>query len=158
MAAAFGTLAVVSFYLIAQMVGAGNLIKMLFGISYEMSVVIVGMVMLAYVLFGGMIATTWVQIVKAVLLLGGAFLLAVMVLVRFAFNPLALFAAAAERYGAQVLAPGQLVSDPWTRCPRLASCSAPPARPTSSCVSTPSLTRAPPAPPELRHRVHRPST
>ena len=112
-AAAFGTLAVVSFYLIAQMVGAGNLIKMLFGISYEASVVIVGVVMLAYVLFGGMIATTWVQIVKAVLLLGGAFLLAVMVLARFAFNPLALFAAAAERYGAQVLAPGQLVSDPW---------------------------------------------
>ena len=112
-AAALGTLAVVSFYLIAQMVGAGNLIKMLFGISYETSVVIVGVVMLAYVLFGGMIATTWVQIVKAVLLLGGAFLLAVMVLFRFSFNPLALFAAAAERYGAQVLAPGQLVSDPW---------------------------------------------
>ncbi len=112
-AAAVGTLAVVAFYLIAQMVGAGNLIKLLFGLSYETAVVIVGMVMMAYVLFGGMIATTWVQIVKAVLLLGGAFLLAFMVLLRFGFSPLALFDAAAARYGAQVLAPGQLVSDPW---------------------------------------------
>jgi cation/acetate symporter len=111
-AAAFGTLSVVSFYLIAQMVGAGNLIRLLFGLSYELAVVITGGVMLLYVLFGGMIATTWVQIVKAVLLLGGAFLLAVMVLLRFSLNPLALFAAAAERYGDAVLAPGQLVSDP----------------------------------------------
>jgi cation/acetate symporter len=112
-AAAFGTLAVVSFYLIAQMVGAGNLIKMLFGISYEASVVIVGAVMLAYVLFGGMIATTWVQIVKAVLLLSGALILTVLVLARFSFNPVALFSAAADRYGAAVLTPGQLVSNPW---------------------------------------------
>ena len=111
-AAAFGTLSVVSFYLIAQMVGAGNLIRLLFGLSYELAVVITGGVMLLYVLFGGMIATTWVQIVKAVLLLGGAFLLAIMVLLRFSLNPLALFAAAAERYGEAVLAPGQLVSDP----------------------------------------------
>ena len=111
-AAAFGTLSVVSFYLIAQMVGAGNLIRLLFGLSYEVAVVITGGVMLLYVLFGGMIATTWVQIVKAVLLLGGAFLLALMVLLRFSLNPLALFAAAAERYGEAVLAPGQLVSDP----------------------------------------------
>ena len=111
-AAACGTLAVVAFYLIAQMVGAGNLIRLLFGLSYETAVVIVGAVMLAYVLFGGMLATTWVQIVKAVLLLGGAFLLAVLVLLRFSFSPLALFDAAAARYGASVLAPGQLVSDP----------------------------------------------
>jgi cation/acetate symporter len=111
-AAAFGTLSVVAFYLIAQMVGAGNLIRLLFGLSYELAVVITGGVMLLYVLFGGMIATTWVQIVKAVLLLGGAFLLAMMVLLRFSLNPLALFAAAAERYGEAVLAPGQLVSDP----------------------------------------------
>jgi cation/acetate symporter len=110
--AAFGTLSVVAFYLIAQMVGAGNLIKLLFGISYEVAVVLVGLVMLAYVLFGGMIATTWVQIVKAVLLLTGALLLALMVLVRFSGSPLELFHAASERYGAQVLAPGQLVSDP----------------------------------------------
>jgi cation/acetate symporter len=111
-AAALGTLAVVTFYLIAQMVGAGNLIKLLFGIPYETAIVIVGVVMMAYVLFGGMLATTWVQIVKAVLLLAGALLLAGLVLARFAGNPLALFAAAADRYGAQVLGPGQLVADP----------------------------------------------
>jgi len=73
---------------------------------------IVGAAMLAYVLFGGMIATTWVQIVKAGLLLGGAALLAVMVLAKFGMNPLALFAAAAEKYGAGVLAPGKLVAAP----------------------------------------------
>ena len=111
-AAAIGTLAVVTFYLIAQMVGAGNLIKLLFGIPYETAVVIVGAVMLAYVLFGGMIATTWVQIVKAVLLLAGASMLAAMVLWRFGMNPLALFDAAARTYGERVLAPGQLVSNP----------------------------------------------
>jgi cation/acetate symporter len=111
-AAAAGSLAVVAFYLIAQMVGAGNLIRLLFGLEYELAVAIVGVVMLAYVLFGGMIATTWVQIVKAVLLLSGAFMLAMMVLARFAFNPLALFAEASTQYGAAVLAPGRLVSDP----------------------------------------------
>jgi cation/acetate symporter len=111
-AAAAGSLAVVAFYLIAQMVGAGNLIRLLFGLSYEVAVVIVGLVMLAYVLFGGMIATTWVQIVKAVLLLAGAFMLAMMVLWQFSFNPLALFAEASRQYGVGVLAPGRLVSDP----------------------------------------------
>src|SRR5687768_2678587 len=70
--AAIGTLTVVSFYLVAQMVGAGKLITMMFGLSYPVAVVLVGGVTLIYVLFGGMIATTWVQIVKAVLLLGGA--------------------------------------------------------------------------------------
>jgi len=112
-AAALGTLAVVAFYLIAQMVGAGNLIKLMFGLSYETAVVIVGIVMLAYVLFGGMIATTWVQIVKAGLLLGGAALLSLLALARFGMNPATLFRAAAERYGEAVLAPGKLVSNPW---------------------------------------------
>jgi cation/acetate symporter len=111
-AAAIGSLAVVSFYLIAQMVGAGNLIRLLFGLPYEAAVAIVGVVMLAYVLFGGMMATTWVQMVKAVLLLAGAFLLAMMALARFAFNPLALFRAASDQYGAAVLGPGRLVSNP----------------------------------------------
>jgi cation/acetate symporter len=111
-AAAIGSLAVVAFYLIAQMVGAGNLIRLLFGLSYEWAVVIVGAVMLAYVLFGGMIATTWVQIVKAVLLMLGAGLLALLVLARFGFNPLTLFAEAAKTYGDAVLGPGRLVSDP----------------------------------------------
>jgi cation/acetate symporter len=112
-AAAIGTLAVISFYLIAQMVGAGNLIKLLFGLDYEIAVMLVGFVMLAYVIFGGMIATTWVQIIKAILLLGGAILMAILVLAQFSFNPLALFNAAAVKYNADVLAPGKLVSDPW---------------------------------------------
>ena len=112
-AAALGSLAVVALYLIAQMVGAGNLIRLMFGLSYETAIVIVGVVMTAYVLFGGMIATTWVQIVKAVLLLGGAALMTLLVLAKFGFNPLRLFAAAAERYGAGVLAPGKLISSPW---------------------------------------------
>ncbi len=111
--AAIGTLATVIFYLIAQMVGAGNLIRLMFGLPYEVAVVGVGVVMLAYVLFGGMIATTWVQIVKAVLLLSGAFILTLLVLFRFGFNPVALFSAAADRYGAAVLTPGQLVTNPW---------------------------------------------
>jgi cation/acetate symporter len=111
-AASIGALAVITFYLIAQMVGAGNLIRLLFGLQYEFAVVIVGVVMLAYVLFGGMIATTWVQIVKAVMLLGGATLLAILVLSRFGMNPLALFAEAQARYGDSVLSPGRLVSDP----------------------------------------------
>ncbi len=111
-ASAVGTLAVVSFYLIAQMVGAGNLIKLLFGMEYELAVVIVGCVMLAYVIFGGMMATTWVQIIKAFLLLGGALLLTVLVLAKFGFNPLNLFAAAATKYGSAVLAPGKQVANP----------------------------------------------
>jgi cation/acetate symporter len=112
LAAAVGTLATVSLYLIAQMVGAGGLIRLMFGLSYEVAIVLVGLAMIGYVLFGGMIATTWVQIVKAVLLLAGAALLAVLVLARFGMNPAALFAAAAERYGAGVLAPGGLVARP----------------------------------------------
>ena len=112
-AAAIGTLAVVTFYLIAQMVGAGTLIKLMFGISYELAVVSVGIVMLAYVLFGGMLATTWVQIVKAVLLLGGAALLCVLTLAQFQFNPLLLFQKAVETYGSDVLAPGKQVANPW---------------------------------------------
>jgi len=112
-AAAIGSLAVVAFYLIAQMVGAGNLIHLLFGLRYEYAVAIVGVVMLAYVLFGGMMATTWVQIIKAVLLLAGAFLLATITLAKFGFNPLALFRAASVRYGDAVLGPGRLVSNPF---------------------------------------------
>ncbi|MFP3741039.1 sodium:solute symporter family transporter, partial [Burkholderia sp. SIMBA_019] len=78
--AASGTLVVVAFYLIAQMVGAGQLIKLLFGLEYWIAVVIVGTLMMVYVLFGGMTATTWVQIIKACLLLAGASFMAFMVL------------------------------------------------------------------------------
>ena len=89
--AASGTLVVVAFYLIAQMVGAGQLIKLLFGLEYWMAVVIVGALMMVYVLFGGMTATTWVQIIKACLLLAGVTFMAFMVLAQFGFSPEALF-------------------------------------------------------------------
>ncbi|MCC7195999.1 MAG: cation/acetate symporter ActP [Gemmatimonadaceae bacterium] len=112
LSAAFGTLSTIVFYLIAQMVGAGTLIKLMFGLPYNTAIVIVGAAMIAYVLFGGMLATTWVQIVKAALLLGGAALLAGLVLARFGMNPVALFAAASDAYGAAVLAPGKLVANP----------------------------------------------
>src|SRR5512145_2118582 len=79
LAAAVGTLATVILYLIAQMVGAGGLIKLMFGLPFEAAIVLVGVAMIGYVLFGGMIATTWVQIVKAVLLLSGAAILALLV-------------------------------------------------------------------------------
>jgi cation/acetate symporter len=111
-AAAIGSLAVVVFYLVAQMVGAGNLIRLVFGLSYEVAVFVVGTLMLVYVLFGGMVATTWVQIVKAALLLGGSVLLSVLVLLRFELNPSHVFTAAAARYGAGVLAPGTFLSSP----------------------------------------------
>src|SRR5262249_62334815 len=94
--AASGTLVVVAFYLIAQMVGAGQLIKLLFGLEYWVAVVIVGALMMVYVLFGGMTATTWVQIIKACLLLAGATLMAFMVLYGVGFSPEAMFAQAVE--------------------------------------------------------------
>src|SRR5262245_24034603 len=111
-ASAISTLAVVTFYLIAQMVGAGKLINLRFGLDYNSAIVIVGSVMLLYVLFGGMIATTWVQIIKAGLLLFGATVLAVLVLAKFGFNPLALFAEVKRQYGAGQMAPGKLVANP----------------------------------------------
>lgn len=111
---AFGALAVVALYLIAQMVGAGKLIQLLFGLPYEFAVVIVGVLMVLYVTFGGMIATTWVQIIKAVLLLAGATFIAVMVLKHVGFDLNVLFeqAIAVHDKGAQIMAPGGLVTDP----------------------------------------------
>jgi cation/acetate symporter len=111
-AAAFGAILTLVFYVLAQMVGAGNLIRLMFGMSYEWAVVSVGVVMLAYVLFGGMLATTWVQIIKAILLLFGVSLLTVMLLWRFHFSPGALYASVAARYGQAALEPGGLISDP----------------------------------------------
>jgi cation/acetate symporter len=102
----------VLFYTIAQMVGAGNLIKLMFGIPYEVSEVMVGVIMLAYVLFGGMVATTWVQIVKAVLLLTGVTFLTVLVLSKFSYSPTALYAAVVIKYGQKSLEPGGLVTSP----------------------------------------------
>ncbi len=110
--AAASTLAVVLFYLIAQMVGAGQLIRLLFGLPYEYAVIIVGGLMTLYVLFGGMAATTWVQIVKAVLLLGCATVMALAVLARFGFSPEALFARAVEVKGLAIMGPGSFIKDP----------------------------------------------
>jgi cation/acetate symporter len=111
-ASAFGGILTLLFYVLAQMVGAGNLITLMFGLRYEWAVLCVGGVMLAYVLFGGMIATTWVQIIKAILLLFGVTLLTLFVLSRFNFSPGALYTAVAARYGQSALEPGGLVSDP----------------------------------------------
>ncbi|WP_036266124.1 cation acetate symporter [Methylobacterium sp. 10] len=111
---AVGTLVVVAFYLIAQMVGAGKLIQLLFGLEYLYAVVIVGVLMIVYVAFGGMKATTWVQVIKACLLLGGATFMAGAVLYRYGFNPEALFSAAVATHpkGDAIMAPGGLVSNP----------------------------------------------
>jgi cation/acetate symporter len=111
---ATGTLVVVAFYLIAQMVGAGKLIQLLFGLDYLYAVVLVGILMIVYVAFGGMKATTWVQIIKACLLLGGATLISLIVLWRYGFNPERLFADAVKIHpkGDAIMAPGALVSDP----------------------------------------------
>jgi cation/acetate symporter len=108
---ASGTLVVVLFYLIAQMVGAGQLIKLLFGLEYWIAVVIVGALMMVYVLFGGMTATTWVQIIKAGLLLAGASFMAFMVLAQFNFSPEALFAKAVEIKTGLAMHDPQLVVD-----------------------------------------------
>ena len=112
--AACGTLVTVAFYLIAQMVGAGKLIQILFGLDYWLAVVIVGVLMIIYVTFGGMLATTWVQIIKAVLLLSGATFMALAVLWHFGFNPEALFAKAVEVHPKHlaIMAPGALVTNP----------------------------------------------
>lgn len=111
---ACGSLVVVALYLIAQMVGAGKLIELLFGLNYHVAVILVGILMVLYVLFGGMLATTWVQIIKAVLLLAGASFMALMVMksVNFDFN--ALFAEAVKVHpkGSAIMSPGGLVSDP----------------------------------------------
>ncbi len=127
--AASGTLVVVAFYLIAQMVGAGSLIKLLFGLDYWLAVVIVGALMMVYVLFGGMTATTWVQIIKAVLLLSGVTFMAFMVMSQFGFSLEALFAKGVEvktqiavnggksqvdaaAIGLAIMGPGGFVKDP----------------------------------------------
>jgi cation/acetate symporter len=111
---ACGSLVVVAFYLIAQMVGAGKLIQLLFGLDYYVAVILVGLLMCMYVLFGGMLATTWVQIIKAVMLLSGATFMAVMVMkhVNFDFNMLFSEAIKVHPKGEAIMSPGGLVKDP----------------------------------------------
>ena len=127
--AASGTLVVVAFYLIAQMVGAGQLIKLLFGLDYWMAVVLVGALMMIYVMFGGMTATTWVQIIKAVLLLFGVTFMGFMVMKHYGFSLEAMFSDAvrvkagiaqnagatpeeAHQSGLSIMGPGGFIKDP----------------------------------------------
>jgi len=112
--AALGSLAVVTLYLIAQMVGSGKLIQVLFGLEYEYAVILVGIMMIVYVTFGGMLATTWVQIIKAVLLLSGVTFMAAMVLSHYGFSFEALASKAVETHnlGQAIMAPGGFISDP----------------------------------------------
>ncbi|KKY56886.1 cation acetate symporter [Pseudomonas amygdali] len=108
---ACGSLVVVAFYLIAQMVGAGKLIQLLFGLDYTVAVVLVGILMCLYVLFGGMLATTWVQIIKAVMLLSGASFMALMVMkhVNFDFNMLFSEAIKVHPKGEAIMSPGAIL-------------------------------------------------
>ncbi len=110
--AAAGSIATVILYLIAQMVGAGKLIQLLFGLDYEVAVILVGVLMILYVTFGGMLATTWVQIIKAFLLLSGATFMAIAVMAHYDFSFNSLFTAAVDVKGIDVMSPGGLVSDP----------------------------------------------
>ena len=112
--AAFGSLSVVTLYLIAQMVGAGKLIQILFGMDYEYAVILVGVMMIIYVTFGGMLATTWVQIIKAVLLLSGVTFMGIIVLAAFdfSFSNLAAKAVESHKSGQAIMAPGSFISDP----------------------------------------------
>ncbi|MDA8078362.1 MAG: sodium/solute symporter [Nitrospiraceae bacterium] len=111
-AAAAGSLVVVITYLIAQMVGAGTLIKLMFGLPFEIAIGVTGTLMISYVLFGGMIATTWVQIIKAALLLGGATILVLLTLNKFSFSYGDLFGQAEKLYTNKFLEPGGLVTSP----------------------------------------------
>jgi cation/acetate symporter len=112
--AAFGSISVVVLYLIAQMVGAGKLIQVLFGMDYAYAVVMVGALMIIYVTFGGMLATTWVQIIKACLLLSGVSFMAIMVLYHFDFSFESLAAKAVENHKSReaILSPGGFITDP----------------------------------------------
>lgn len=92
MVAAISTLVVTLVYMIAQMVGAGSLVSLLIpSIDYNLAIIIVGVLMIIYVIFGGMLGTTWVQIIKAVLLMGGTFLLSILVLAHYGFSITAFF-------------------------------------------------------------------
>ncbi|HEY5581486.1 MAG TPA: cation acetate symporter [Rhodoferax sp.] len=112
--AASGSLVVVAFYMTAQMVGAGQLIKLLFGMDYLYAEILVGTIMMIYVLFGGMTATTWVQIIKACMLLGGATFMAFSVMLQFGFSPEMMFEKAIEVHSKKdaIMGPGALIKDP----------------------------------------------
>jgi cation/acetate symporter len=114
--AAISSLVVVVFYLIAQMVGAGQLIKLLFGLDYNIAIFVVGILMMVYVTLGGMVATTWVQIIKACMLLFGGTLTLILAYTQFGFSLTELLtqAEALHKLGPKLMAPGSLLADPIT--------------------------------------------
>jgi len=114
--AAISSLTVVCFYLLAQMVGAGQLIKLLFGLDYNIAIFAVGLLMMIYVTFGGMVATTWVQIIKACMLLTGGTLVMVLAFSQFGFSYQTLLekATAVHKLGPKLMYPGSLLADPVT--------------------------------------------
>ena len=114
--AAISSLTVVCFYLIAQMVGAGQLIKLLFGLDYNIAIFAVGILMMVYVTFGGMVATTWVQIIKACMLLAGGTLVMFLAFSQFGFSFQTLLekATAVHKLGPKLMYPGSLLADPVT--------------------------------------------
>jgi len=114
--AAISSLVVVVFYLIAQMVGAGQLIKLLFGLDYNIAIFVVGILMMVYVTLGGMVATTWVQIIKACMLLFGGTLTLILAYTQFGFSLTTLLekAEAVHKLGPKLMAPGSLLADPIT--------------------------------------------
>jgi cation/acetate symporter len=114
--AAISSLTVVCFYLVAQMVGAGQLIKLLFGLDYNIALVVVGALMMVYVTFGGMVATTWVQIIKACMLLIGGTTVGVLAFSQFgfSFDELTNRAMEVHKLGEKLLNPGSLLADPVT--------------------------------------------
>ncbi len=114
--AAISSLTVVCFYLLAQMVGAGQLIKLLFGLDYNIAIFAVGLLMMVYVTFGGMVATTWVQIIKACMLLAGGTLVMILAFSQFGFSYQKLLesATAVHKLGPKLMYPGSLLADPVT--------------------------------------------
>lgn len=112
--AALGSFAVVIFYLIAQIVGAGKLIQLLFGLDYIYAVIGVSLLMVTYVSFGGMLATTWVQFIKAILLISGGSIMALLLLAEFDFSVDNLLRSAAETHdlGPRIFAPGNWLQQP----------------------------------------------
>jgi cation/acetate symporter len=112
--AACSNLVVLIFYMLSQMVGAGLLLNLLIGVSFEWSAVMVGGLMLIYVVFGGMVAASWVQIIKAALLFAATLLLSLLTLQHFHFNLHGLLQTAIDKHphGVAIMAPGGLITTP----------------------------------------------
>lgn len=111
-AAAIVTMTITMFYMISQLVGAGAIINLLIGIPYEISLIIVGVLMMIYVTLGGMLATSWVQIIKAVLLMSAMLIMLLFIAVIFKFNLSSLFGTVINQSGTEFMTPGKLYKNP----------------------------------------------